>query len=84
MNTVTNPSTSDPLLSREEAIAILNTPDENLQKLVARAELLRRKYKGNHVSIHILTNAGAATVLRTAPTVHNPVVPMPILKNTDG
>ena len=57
MNTVTNPSTSDPLLSREEAIAILNTPDENLQKLVARAELLRRKYKGNHVSIHILTNA---------------------------
>ena len=32
MNTVTNPSTSDPLLSREEAIAILNTPDENLQK----------------------------------------------------
>lgn len=57
MNTVTNPSTSDPLLSREEAIAILNTPDENLQKLVARAEILRRKYKGNHVSIHILTNA---------------------------
>lgn len=57
MNAVTNPSTSDPLLSREEAIAILNTPDENLQKLVARAELLRRKYKGNHVSIHILTNA---------------------------
>ena len=57
MNTITNPSISDPLLSREEAIAILNTPDENLQKLVARAELLRRKYKGNHVSIHILTNA---------------------------
>lgn len=57
MNTVTNPSTSDPLLSREEAIAILNTPDENLQELIARAELLRRKYKGNHVSIHILTNA---------------------------
>ena len=57
MNTVTNPSTSDPLLSREEAIAILNTPDENLQKLVARAELMRRKYKGNHVSIHILTTA---------------------------
>ena len=57
MNTITNPSISDPLLSREEAIAILNTPDENLQELVARAELLRRKYKGNHVSIHILTNA---------------------------
>lgn len=44
-------------LSREEAIEILNTPDEQLDKLIARAEVLRRKYKGNHVSIHILTNA---------------------------
>ena len=57
MSTVINSSISDPHLSREEAIAILNTPDENLQELVARAEILRRKYKGNHVSIHILTNA---------------------------
>lgn len=42
---------------REEAIEILNTPDEQLEELIARAEKLRRKYKGNHVSIHILTNA---------------------------
>ena len=47
----------DPVLTREEAIEILNTPDENLDELIARAEKLRRKYKGNHVSIHILTNA---------------------------
>lgn len=47
----------DPVISREEAIAILNTPDEQLDELIARAEKLRRKYKGNHVSIHILTNA---------------------------
>lgn len=47
----------DPVISREEAIAILNTPDEQLDELIARAEKLRRKYKGSHVSIHILTNA---------------------------
>lgn len=47
----------NPVLSREEAIKILNTPDEQLDELIARAEKLRRKYKGNHVSIHILTNA---------------------------
>ena len=47
----------DPIISREEAIAILNTPDEQLDELIAHAEKLRRKYKGNHVSIHILTNA---------------------------
>ena len=45
------------VLTREEAIKILNTPDEELNELIARAEKLRRKYKGNHVSIHILTNA---------------------------
>lgn len=46
----------NPVISREEAIQILNTPDEQLDELIARAEKLRRKYKGNHVSIHILTN----------------------------
>ena len=55
---ISNQNTStDPQLSREEAIEILNTPDENLDELIARAEKLRQKYKGNHVSIHILTNA---------------------------
>lgn len=48
---------NDPVLSREEALSILNTPDDQLDDLIARAEKLRRKYKGNHVSIHILTNA---------------------------
>ena len=50
-------TSTDPQLSREEALEILNTPDENLDELIARAEKLHRKYKGNHVSIHILTNA---------------------------
>lgn len=50
-------SNENPVLSREDAIEILTTPDEQLDELVARAEILRRKYKGNHVSIHILTNA---------------------------
>ena len=42
-------TTTDPVLSREDAIAILNTPDEELDQLIAQAEKLRRKYKGNHV-----------------------------------
>ena len=44
-------------LTREEALAILNTPDDQLDELIARAEKLRRKYKGDNVGIHILTNA---------------------------
>jgi len=46
-----------PSLSRDEAIAILDTPDEELESLIDRASSLRYKYKGNRVSIHILTNA---------------------------
>ena len=48
---------ADPQLSREDALAVLNTPDESLEELISFAETFRRKYKGNHVSIHILTNA---------------------------
>ena len=49
--------TETPALSREDAIAILNTPDEELDALIDRAKSLRYQYKGNRVSIHILTNA---------------------------
>ena len=77
-------TTTDPVLSREDAIAILNTPDEELDQLIAQAEKLRRKYKGNHVSIHILTNARSGTAHRTALTVHNPVVQKPISTNISG
>lgn len=55
--TIQAQNNENPVLTREEAIKILNTPDEELNELIARAEKLRRKYKGNHVSIHILTNA---------------------------
>lgn len=44
-------------LSRDEAIEILKFPDDKLDELVSCAQKLRRKYKGNRVSIHILTNA---------------------------
>ena len=54
---ITPDTSADPQLSREDALTILNTPDESLEKLVSFAETFRRKYKGNHVSIHILTNA---------------------------
>ena len=53
-----SPDTSaDPRRSREAALAILTTPDASVEELVSFAETFRRKYKGNHVSIHILTNA---------------------------
>lgn len=54
---MTPDTSADPQLSREDALAILNTPDESLEELVSFAETFRKKYKGNHVSIHILTNA---------------------------
>ena len=54
---ITPDTSADPQLSREDALAILNTPDESLEELASFAETFRRKYKGNHVSIHILTNA---------------------------
>lgn len=44
-------------LSREDAIASLNVPDEELDVLIDRAKSLRYQYKGNRVSVHILTNA---------------------------
>lgn len=47
----------NPAITREEALAILNTPDEQLDEFIAQAERLRRKYKGDNVGIHILTNA---------------------------
>ena len=50
----------DPILTREEAIEILNTPDDQLDMLIERAGILRKKYKGNRVSIHILTNVRSA------------------------
>lgn len=57
MNITTPDASTDPQLSQEDALAVLNTPDESLEELVSFAETYRRKYKGNHVSIHILTNA---------------------------
>lgn len=54
---ITPDTSADPQLSREDALTILNTLDESLEELVSFAETFRRKYKGNHVSIHILTNA---------------------------
>lgn len=44
-------------MTREDALKILNTPDEEMDQLIAEAEKLRRKYKGDNVGIYILTNA---------------------------
>ena len=80
MNT-TYDKEADPVLSREDAIAILNTPDDQLQELLDRASALRHKYKGNRVSIHILTNARSGNCSLTAPS---PAVPKQILINING
>mgnify|MGYP002627283658 CR=1 FL=1 len=50
-----NYSEDDPL-TRDEAIAVLKAPDEQLGALIGKAEELRRKYKGNKVSVQLLTN----------------------------
>ncbi len=43
-------------LTREEAVVLLQTPDEQLGELIKKAGELRRKYKGNKVSVQLLTN----------------------------
>ena len=65
-------------MTREDALKILNTPDEEMDQLIAEAEKLRRKYKGDNVGIQV------ATVHKIVPTVPNPVVPMLILTSTVG
>ncbi len=44
-------------LTKEDARSILLMPDEELPKLLEAAYTLRKKHKGNLVSIHLLTNA---------------------------
>ena len=75
---------SEQNLTREEAIAILNTPDEQLDELIERAGALRKKYKGNHVSIHLLTNARSGNCSQNCAYCASPAVPMQILKNING
>ena len=76
--------TETPALSKEDAIAILNTPDEELDALIDCAKSLRYQYKGNRVSIHILTTPAAETVPRIALTAHSHVALPQILINTNG
>jgi len=43
--------------SREEALQILDLPNENLSELLEAVYVIRQKHKGNVVEIQILTNA---------------------------
>ena len=43
-------------LTREEAVEILNLPEEEMSKLLDCAYALRTKYKGKKVSVQLLTN----------------------------
>jgi Biotin synthase and related enzymes len=51
-------------LSKQEALAILNLPDEKLPKLLDIVYTIRKKYKGNMVSIQLLTNARSGNCLQ--------------------
>ena len=44
------------VLTKEEALEVLNLPDDKLDKLIETAYALRLKYKGKKVSIQLLTN----------------------------
>ena len=71
-------------LSREEAIAIMNLPEDDMPLLMEMAGSLRKKYKGNHVSIHLLTNAAVETVLKIVLIVPSLAVQKQKLKNING
>ena len=44
------------VLTKEEALAILELPEEAEETLIAAAGELRTKYKGKKVSVQLLTN----------------------------
>jgi biotin synthase len=45
------------LLSREEGLALLGTPEDDLSQLLNAAFLIRQKYFGRSVRLHVLMNA---------------------------
>lgn len=45
------------ILTRDEAIAVLNMNEADMEPLIGCAYALRTKYKGNRVSVQLLTNA---------------------------
>ena len=68
-------------LTREEAVEILNLPEEEMPKLLDCAYALRTKYKGKKVSVQLLTNVRSGTVPRTVRIVHSLVIPKLRLKS---
>ncbi len=71
-------------LSREEAIAIMNLPEDDIPLLMEMAGSLRKKYKGNHVSIHLLQTPAVETVLKIVLIVPSLAVQKQKLKNING
>lgn len=43
-------------ITPDDAVKILDSEDINLEDLISSAEVLRKKHKGNRISIHVLTN----------------------------
>lgn len=53
---ILNGYSEERLLTRDEAVTILQTPDERLGTLIDKAGGLRIKYKGKKVNVQLLTN----------------------------
>ena len=68
-------------LTREEAVEILNLPEEEMPKLLDCAYALRTKYKGKKVSVQLLTNVRSGNCFRTVRIVHSLVIPKLRLKS---
>ena len=59
-------------LTREEAVEVLNLPEEEMDSLMECAYALRTKYKGKKVSVQLLTNVRSGNCTQNCATVHSP------------
>lgn len=56
-NAIARQSLAGDIISREDALAVLSAPDEELLEQLAAAYRVRRHYWGNRVRLHFLLNA---------------------------
>ena len=71
-------------MTREDAIEILNTPDEKIDELIAKQKNYAESIKVIMLVFIFWQMLEVATVHKTVPTVPNPVVPMLISTSTAG
>ena len=57
-------------LTREEAVEVLNLPEEEMDSLMECAYALRTKYKGKKVSVQLLTNVRSGNCTQNLSLIH--------------